>query len=98
MTFEKLVKPALLKLRGEKRTVPPLVRGYCTHDFQNGSRLHFVRARDVSGKGRREVTPLRGQGSHMIGELANANALLQVEPNARLKKNQRVSAQIIGEG
>ena len=97
VTFEKLVKPAILQFQGKKQTAAGAVRGYLRRAYQNGSRLHFLRVRFLRRKNRCELTPLKGQGSHMMGELARANALLQVEPNARLRKNQRVTAQVIRE-
>lgn len=89
VTFEEFVKPALLKMRGANRS-PEWIWARMTESFRNGSRLHFVRARCVVKKRGLVVTPLKGQGSHMIGNLASSNALLKVEPHARLKRNQWV--------
>jgi len=89
VTFEEFVKPALLKMRRAFRS-SEWIRARMTESFRNGSRLHFVRARYETKKRGLVVTPLKGQGSHMIGNLASSNALLKVKPHARLKRNQWV--------
>lgn len=96
VTFEEFVKPALLQMRCQRKKAPAPVSGYLTERFKNGSRLHFVRVRCLPKKGKLAVIPLKGQGSHMIGELASANGLLRVEPDALLKRNERVFVKLIG--
>jgi molybdopterin molybdotransferase len=95
VTFEEFVKPALLRTQGRKKLSEGWVEGRLTEGFKNGPRYHFIRVRCVSRKGGYAVTPLKGQGSHMIGSLASANALLRVEPYATLKRNQEVSVRWI---
>ncbi len=96
VTFLEFVKPAILEMQGAKKKSEEWIQGKLTKGFQNGSRLHFVRVQcQRQGKGF-AVTPLKGQGSHMIGSLASSNALLQVKPNAVLKRNQLVSVKLIG--
>lgn len=96
VTFEEFVKPAILKMKGGLKTQKG-IRARLTEGFRNGPRLHFVRVRCVSGKSGYGVTPLKGQGSHMIGSLASSNALLRVEPNAILRRNQYVLVKMIQE-
>jgi molybdopterin molybdotransferase len=96
VTFEEFVKRAILQMKGLRRNGEGSVCGYLTHGFKNGSRLHFVRVRCVAKKGKVAVTPLKGQGSHMIGELASANGLLRVEPDASLKRSEPVFVKRIG--
>jgi len=95
VTFEEFVKPALLKMQGKKNLQRP-IQGVLTTPFRNGSRFHFVRAQCARKNGRYTVRPLKGQGSHMIGELASANAILPVAPHAVLRRNQVVSVKILG--
>lgn len=96
VTFEEFVKPSLLKMKG-RRLVRQEIEGRLTHSFRNGPRLHFVRVLSVQTRKGYAITPLKGQGSHRIGSLASANALLPVEPHALLKRNQRVCVELIGE-
>ena len=96
VTFEEFVKPAISKMMGKNyEREKEKVEGHLTKPFQNGSRLHFVRVRWVKGKKFCKVTPLKGQGSHMIGSLAASNGILKVEPNRLLRENERVSVKII---
>lgn len=97
VTFQEFVRPAIFKMMGKNIQMGgKQVEGYLTKPFQNGSRLHFVRVHCVRGRKGYAITPLKGQGSHMIGSLASSNALLQVKPNAILKRNQLVSVKLIG--
>ncbi len=94
ITFMEFVKPAIEKMTMQK-FFERSVEGYLTQKFQNGNRLHFVRVQcRRRGKGF-AITPLKGQGSHMIGSLAVSNGILKVEPNHLLRKNERVSIKII---
>jgi molybdopterin molybdotransferase len=95
--FEEFVKPAILRMQGKMKLEGDLVPGRLRESFRNGPRLHFVRVRCIRKKDESIVIPLKGQGSHMIGELASAHALLKVEPNTFLKRNQLVSVKMIGD-
>jgi molybdopterin molybdotransferase len=109
VTFEEFVRPALLALMGRdseqpttKRAGPAraarpqrLIQGSLTSDFRNGSRLHFVRVRCVLEESRWLASPLTGQGSHMLGALAQSNGILKVAPNAHLRKGQNVEVKLI---
>lgn len=96
VTFQEFVRPAIFKMMGKNdHTGGEQVEGYLTKPFQNGSRLHFVRVHCVRGRKGYLVTPLKGQGSHMIGSLAASNGILKVEPNRLLRKNERLSVKII---
>ena len=96
VTFEEFVKPAIFRMEGKVQQEDKWIKGYLTKPFRNGSRFHFVRVRCHRKKTGYTITPLKGQGSHMIGSLACANALLRVEANANLKKNACVSVKLIG--
>lgn len=96
VTFEEFVKPALFKMMGKNHErEKEKIEGSLTKPFQNGSRLHFVRVHYAKGKRGYAVTPLKGQGSHMIGSLAASNGILKVEPNRLLRKKERVFVKII---
>ncbi len=98
VTFEEFVKPAIQRMARRDPSSQRWVQGNLTDGFRNSNRLHFVRVRYSAQKKGCPIDPLKGQGSHMIGELAQANALLRVEPNAVLKKGDRVWVKRIEEG
>lgn len=91
--FEEFVRPALLKMQGKVIT-RSLIEGRLSRDYENGSRRHFLRVSCKATQKGCVITPLRGQGSHMVGSLAKANALLEVEPHAALKKGQSVKVKL----
>jgi molybdopterin molybdotransferase len=107
VTFEEFVRPALLKMMGRQpdsfattstaqtARPPRLVQGSLTSDFRNGSRLHFVRVRCVQQHSGWLASPLIGQGSHMLGALAQSNGILKVAPNAHLRKGQSVQVKLV---
>lgn len=95
VTFEEFVKPIISKMMGKDHLQENIINGVLKKSFQNGSRLHFVRVSCVKKKNSYTITPLKGQGSHMIGSLAASNGLLKVQPNRLLRKNERVSIKII---
>jgi molybdopterin molybdotransferase len=81
VSFELLVRPALLGMAGQRVTERPRVRASAGGDFRRrpDGKLHFARVRlerDTTGAWR--ALPLRGQGSHQIGSLAGANGLALV--------------------
>ncbi len=93
VTFEEYVKPALFQARGV-RFAPRLAAGVLTREFRNGERLHFVRVAYCPGKTRNRVVPLKGQGSHQVGTLAQSNAIWAVPAKASFKKNQNVQVRL----
>lgn len=110
VTFEEFVRPALLKLMGRDAELQPsssnsknssttrpqrLIHGSLTGEFRNGPRLHFVRVRCVLEHSRWLASPLIGQGSHMLGALAQSNGILKVAPNAHLRKGQSVQVKLV---
>lgn len=94
VTFEEYVQPALLKMMGRSsQTVS--IDGILTKGFQNGPRPQFVRAHCEKKKGRYFITLLRGQGSHQIGSLAKANAILKTGADEKFTENQTVRVKIM---
>ena len=94
VTFEEFVKPALLKMMG-KSTGPSWTEGFLTKPFKNGPRAHFLRVLCQKRKGRYEITPLKGQGSHQIGALARADGILKAEAGETLEPGQKVRMKAI---
>lgn len=110
VTFEEFVRPALLQMMGRDAELQPsstatkisstarpqrLIHGSLTGEFRNGPRLHFVRVRCVLEHSRWFASPLTGQGSHMLGALAQSNGILKVAPNAHLRKGQSVQVKLV---
>lgn len=95
VTFAEYVKPALRQLQG-KKAQPAYKKAQMAINYQNGSRRHFVRCLYTKAASSARVTPLSGQGSHMIHSLAQANALLEVSPSVFLRKNQEVEVKLFG--
>jgi molybdopterin molybdotransferase len=57
----------------------PMVRALCSQGFSSArGRQQYVRAQfGIDGKGA-HVTPVGGHGSHLMGDLSEANALIVV--------------------
>ena len=59
----------------------PMVRAVCSQGFSSlPDRQQYVRAQfEIDARGA-HVTPVGGHGSHLMGDLAEANALVVVPP------------------
>jgi molybdopterin molybdotransferase len=81
ISFQVFVLPAIRKMMGRTPYSRPLTRGVLTHAISSPQgRRQFLRAQ-YDGLGSRAatpVTPVGGSGSHLIGDLATANALIVV--------------------
>jgi molybdopterin molybdotransferase len=80
VSFEVFVRPAIRRMLGVARLHRPSVRAVLQTALRSPEgKRQFARARvAVGGDGGYVVTPLAGQGSHLIGDLAYANALVVV--------------------
>lgn len=79
VTFKLFVEPAL---RAWHHAAPaqPLLTAVATGDFRRRpGRTEFLRARLEVAGGQLRATPLKGQGSHMVGPLRDTNGLIRVE-------------------
>lgn len=75
VSFQVFVLPAMRKLQGHTPYERPTRTARLTHGFSSPEgRQQFVRA-DYDAS---VVTPVGGHGSHLIGDLANSNALVVV--------------------
>jgi molybdopterin molybdotransferase len=79
VSFEVFGVPAIRRLMGRTPYRRPTVRATCSQAFSSApGRQQFVRARyDVDELGG-HVTPVGGHGSHLMGDLSEANALVVV--------------------
>jgi molybdopterin molybdotransferase len=79
VTFFLFVRPALQAWH-HGSTTPLVLRARATTDYRrHAGRTEFLRARLESLEGNLSVTPLPGQGSHMLGTLRQTNALIRLE-------------------
>ena len=79
VSFEMFVLPALRKLMGKQPYSRPYARARLTHGVSSPEgRRQFVRGSYELGRGGPTVSPVGGSGSHLVGELADANSLIVV--------------------
>ena len=79
VSFEVFVLPAIRRMMGRLPYRRPTVKAVCTVPFSSApGREQYVRARfDPHADGAR-VSPVGGHGSHLMGDLSEANALVVV--------------------
>ena len=83
VTFEILVKPALLALSGRKKQSVILKKAKLTEPIEHEpGRLEYVRARVLKNGKNWTATPLPWQGSSMLRSLTQANAWIVVPQNS----------------
>ena len=81
VSFEVFVLPAIRRMMGRLPYRRPMVRAVCLQGFSSlPGRQQYVRAQfEIDARGA-HVTPVGGHGSHLMGDLAEANALVVVPP------------------
>jgi molybdopterin molybdotransferase len=79
VSFEVFVLPALRRMMGRLPYRRPMVRALCAQGFSSApGRQQYVRAQfEIDAKGA-HATPVGGHGSHLMGDLSEANALVVV--------------------
>lgn len=78
LTFQILVRPALLRLMGAADVAPRLLAARLAAPLKKkAGRLEFVRGVAEARDGALVVTPTVGQDSHMLGGFARANCLIR---------------------
>ena len=79
VSFEQFVLPAIRRLMGRTPYVRPSADAMITHGLRSpDGRRQFARGTLSVVDGRLAVTPVGGQGSHLIGDLAESDALIVV--------------------
>ncbi len=79
VSFEMFVLPAIRRMMGKVPYSRPPVVATLTHPISGlPGRRRLVRAEYAEERGVLRVTPVGGHGSHLIGDLASANALVVV--------------------
>ena len=92
ISFEMFVLPAIRKLMGRTPYARPTVSARLTRDLTSpDARRQFARAEYSVDKAGPAVTPVGGHGSHLIGDLAQSDALVVVpEGVARVAAGEQV--------
>ena len=79
VSFEVFVRPAIRRMLGVEPLHRPVVRAVCLEGFASpAGRRQFMRGWLDVTDGRYVVRPVGGAGSHLVGALAHANALIVV--------------------
>jgi molybdopterin molybdotransferase len=81
VSFEVFVRPAIRAMMGVRPLRRPIVPACCLDGFSSpAGRRQYVRARYAAAEAESPgtVTPVGGHGSHLLGGLAAANALIVV--------------------
>ncbi len=77
VSFEVFVVPALRKMMGRTVLSRPMMRAATTAPLTSmQGKRQYVRAHYEVGREGATVTPVGGHGSHLVGDLSNANALV----------------------
>ena len=81
VSFEVFVVPAIRRMMGRLPYRRPMVRALCSQGFASiPGRQQYVRAQfEIDGRGP-HVAPVGGHGSHLVGDLSEANSLIVVPP------------------
>ncbi|QXE91177.1 molybdopterin molybdotransferase MoeA [Geomonas subterranea] len=76
VTFELLVKPALLKMMGHKRVLPPFVKGILAEDaHKKPGKLHFIRVTVKKRHGRHVAYCAGEQHTAILSTMTRCDAL-----------------------
>jgi molybdopterin molybdotransferase len=79
VSFEVFVRPAIRKMLGVEPLMRPTVRAVCTDALRSPEgKRQFARGWLDVEAGRYVVHPVGAQGSHLVNDLAHANALIVV--------------------
>ena len=94
VSFEMFVLPAIRRMMGKVPYARPPVLATLTHRISGPpGRRRLVRAEYAEERGVVRVTPVGGHGSHLIGDLAAANALVVVpEDSSGFEAGEQVQA------
>ncbi len=79
VSFEMFVLPAIRRMMGKLPYSRPTTRARLTHGISSPpGRLQLLRGLYDTDRGGAFVAPVGGPGSHLLGDLANANVLIEV--------------------
>ncbi len=97
VSFHQFIRPALLKMMGANISDDLNLNAILSADLKkNSPRLEFIRGYLKQNNGSLIAYPTLGQGSHMLGGIANANCLIYFPQNKNfLKKGERVKVDLL---
>lgn len=100
VSFEVFVRPVIRRMLGHERIYRPVVRAVLAEPLASPvGKRQFARGHLEVEEGRYVVRPAGGQGSHMLGALAKANALVVVpEDVTEVKPGTAVAVLRLDEG
>jgi molybdopterin molybdotransferase len=100
VSFEVFVRPALLAMLGEPAWERPRVRALAGAGWSSpAGRRQYVRATLSEADGRRAVTPVGAQGSHLAADLAVATCLAVVpEEVTRVEPGDELDCDLLASG
>ncbi|MFN8167602.1 MAG: gephyrin-like molybdotransferase Glp [Candidatus Nanopelagicales bacterium] len=100
VSFEVFVRPVIRRMLGHERIYRPVVRAVLAEPLASPvGKRQFARGHLQVEDGRYVVRPAGGQGSHMLGALAKANALVVVpEDVTEVKPGTAVAVLRLDEG
>ncbi len=79
ISFEVFCVPAIRRMMGREPFRRPTVRALTSHGLSSpAGKQQFVRAQFEVDRGGAHVTPIAAHGSHLIGDLSDANALIVI--------------------
>lgn len=86
VSFEAFVRPVIRKLMGVEPLYRPQVRAIATHLIRSApGRKQLARGLVTTDPaGRRSVTVVGGHGSHLVSNMAKANALIVIDPEVEV--------------
>jgi molybdenum cofactor synthesis domain-containing protein len=99
IAFELIAKPAIRKLRGLSDMERTTFAAIADEDFprRDDGKVHYVRAvARIDRGGVMHVTPVEGQGAHMLASLAASNALVILENGSGACRGDHVATLLLG--
>jgi molybdopterin molybdotransferase len=97
VSFEVFVRPVIRRMLGAEPLHRPMVRAICLEGLDSPvGKRQYVRGRLEVRDGRYVATPVGGQGSHLMGGLAQSNALLVVPDDVgRVNEGEPVAVMVL---
>ena len=97
VSYELLVRPALRKMAGHRQLDRPAFSATAPEGLprQPDGKIHFVRVAVTASGGGLEARRLKGQGSHQLRTLAEANGLAVVADGVGIEPGASVSVLIL---
>jgi molybdopterin molybdotransferase len=97
VAFEQFVRPALLRMMGQRALYRPVIRAILAESYRKApGRLHFVRVRIEERDGKLLAWPTGDQGSHILLSMVRADGLaIAPEAAATLEKGSEVGVQLL---